>query len=64
LSSEYAMYMIKAILAISDGWNEKPGSLIQREDPPALSPMPGMSTATSMMRHPIRMGTAYFFHTW
>ena len=56
--------MISAILAISEGCRLKPGSLIQREAPPALPPMPGISTITSRTRHPSRIGTASLRQNW
>jgi len=53
--------MIRASLAISDGCRLNPGSLIQREEPPALPPMPGIRTMTSSTRHNSSAGTAIFF---
>ena len=57
------MYMIRASLAISEGCRLKPGSLIQRDEPPALPPIPGIRTMTSSTRQSRRAGTAIFFQT-
>ena len=58
------MYMIRASLAISEGWRLNPGSLSQRDEPPALPPMPGISTSTSRPMHTKRAGTAILRQKW
>jgi len=56
--------MMKAILANSDGCRENPGRRIQRDDPPALPPIPGSRTSPRSTRQIIRIGTAAFFQKW
>ena len=44
--------------------HEARGSLIQREAPPALPPMPGISTSTRSAMHASRIGAASLRQKW